>query len=262
MQTTMKIVFFLALCFVYCSSLPCQEITLERGGSFSSHPYVIFLYGPPGSGRSKIAIKIEKEFSIPHISFADLIFQYAQENSPLGQSLRSYLENSGDISDDQCIALFQKRLTESDCNKGCLIEGAPWSLQHAKALYTALIDSFSFLAINIDTDDQWLVTQVEKRLVCPSCGRVYNENSSLPQKAQVCDICSATLTKRQEDTPAILQAKLESYRRSIVPILEFFKEKNCFLLIEGDRTPESIFSLVSNQLMQRQIGKVQNHILE
>lgn len=241
--------------FGYCSfSLFSSEILTDQKEHNSNVPYIVLLYGPPGSGRSKIAVKIHQEFNIPHIAIAELILQYAQENSTLGNELKAYLEQGGDISDSQCIALFKKRLKEADCSRGCLIEGAPWSLSHAEALYNDLKDSFSILAINIDTDDNWLMTQVEKRLICPTCGRVYHEPFSLPKTPGICDICSKQLVRRQDDSPEAMRAKLDAYRNSIVPILSFFKEKNCFILIEGDRTQDAIFSLVSNSLLEKHIG--------
>lgn len=214
-------------------------------------PCLVFLYGPPGSGRSKVAIKIQQNFSIPYISFAELINEYAHEASSLGHSLHDYLKEGGEIPLDLFITIFKKRLSEKDCSQGCLIEGAPWTLQQAHALYDSLQDSFSFLAINIDAQDQWLVTKAEKRLVCTNCGRVYGDPAQQPRKQGTCDTCSGALIRRHEDSPEILKSKLATYRTTVVPVLAFFEEKKSLVLVEGDKTFDSIYFQVSSCLNQR-----------
>lgn len=214
-------------------------------------PCILFLYGPPGSGRSKIAIKIQQNFSVPYISFAELINQYAHESSSLGCSLQEYLQEGGEIPVDLFIKIFNKRLSNADCVHGCLIEGAPWTLQQAQALYESLQSAFSFLAINIDAKDQWLVTKAEKRLVCTHCGRVYQEPFSSPKKPGICDSCPEPLTRRHEDTPEIMQSTLSAYRNAVVPVLAFFEEKNSLVLVEGDKTFDAIYFYVSSFLTQR-----------
>lgn len=215
------------------------------------HPCIVLLYGPPGSGRSKIAIKLQQNFSIPHISFAEVISQYAHESSSLGTSLKEYLQEGGEIPTNLFIEIFKKRLSNKDCSKGCLIEGAPWTLQQAQALYESLQSTFTFLAINIDAQDQWLVTKAEKRLVCTNCGQVYHEPFSSPKKPGICDTCPGTLTRRHDDSPETLKSKLFAYRNTTVPVLAFFEEKNSLVLVEGDKTLDSIYFYVLSCLTQR-----------
>jgi len=228
-----------------------QPPTSTKDNQEEHRPCLVFLYGPPGSGRSKIAIKIQQNFSIPYISFAELINQYAHDTTSLGTSLQEYLQEGGEIPLDLFIKIFSKRLSNEDCGQGCLIEGAPWTLQQAKALYESLQSTFTFLAINIDAQDQWLVTKAEKRLVCTNCGRVYHEPFSSPKKPGVCDTCPGTLTRRHEDSPEILKSKLSAYRNAVVPVLAFFEEKNSLVLVEGDKTFDAIYFHVSSFLTQR-----------
>lgn len=250
----MKAPWLLAL-FMICNSNPLLNGEEEtRTTPYSTIekdlPSMVFLYGPPGSGRSTIASKLHNDFSVPHLSFVDLLSTYAHEQDPLGERLTTYLQTGGDISQELFIEIFQKRLQDNDCAHGCIIEGAPWTLAQAQSLYDSFHTSFSFVALTINANDQWLVSKVQNRFVCPTCGRIYHEPFSHPKKEGVCDICLSTLTQRSLDTPEIMQTKLTNYRAAIMPVLDFFNTKHALITLEGDKTIDAIYYQVISSLSQ------------
>jgi adenylate kinase len=105
-----------------------------------------------------------------------------------------------------------------------------------------LSSRFQFLVVNIDASDEFLIQRVEGRLVCYSCGYVYDTSDLTKKTKTKCDICSSPLQRRQQDTPEVMKAKLEAYRSQMSPLLALYKEQGILMQIPGDRKFDEVYT--------------------
>ncbi len=205
-------------------------------------PNILVLYGPPGSGRTKIAVKLNQHFDIPKVSFAELLADALHEDSQIGDRSREYMNVGGNIPIDLFWMILERRMKMKDCSLGCLWEGIPWTVEQARMAKEKLSKSFQFIVFSIDASDQWLIQRVEGRLFCSRCGRVYNDPHSIPKIDGICDICGHQLKRRIEDSPESVLARYQTYQTSMSPVLDFWNKQHLLKVISGDKNLDDIYN--------------------
>ncbi|MDB6081638.1 MAG: adk1 [Chlamydiia bacterium] len=230
------------LCFVLLTVISSIDAVETDGNK----PVVLLLLGPPGSGRSTLAVKLSKTFSIPHLTAASLLQDHIREDTEIGQKVRDYLNSRGYIPDTLILQMLYDYLKHQDKTQGFVLAGIPRTLEQAQELKKALSNQYQFLAMSICVSDEVLLLREEGRLVCQDCGRVYHKLFSPPHEAMKCDQCKKTLIQRDVDTPENLHKKLDEYRKSMEPVLTFYKNEEILREINGNCTFENTFEEVKS----------------
>ncbi|KAL9644942.1 hypothetical protein ABK040_004436 [Willaertia magna] len=203
----------------------------------------ILLIGAPGSGKGTYASRASKIFSIPHISSGDFIRQeISNPNSKLAQQFNSFVLEGKLVPDeivyDFIIEKIQSTLNNSNNkqSEGFLLDGFPRNLNQAKKLQSNPNGLKFDLVINLDLDEDIIVTKVTNRRVCSNCGMNYNfahikkegidMPPLLPKVEDVCDQCGAkhSLIQREDDREEVIRKRLKEYNELTFPIIEFYKE--------------------------------------
>jgi len=203
-------------------------------------PYFITLYGARGSGKTLLTVRTRQEFSFPTISLASLLTGLFLEETPLTKKARECERTGSNFPEEIYLSLLNERLKQPDCAQGVLFEDFPNTVEQAESLHTQLGKEFNFLAIVINTPDEWLIQRVEQRLVCRMCGKVYDE-SFPPNHKGLCDICSGPLEQRLDDSPDLIRSRLEAYKTKVSPLLDFYKEKQTLITISGEQNLEDVY---------------------
>ena len=220
----------LSVILALLSCLPCSG---EEGRD--SLPYLLILYGAPGSGRASMAVRVRKDFAFPSISLATLLSNHVLEGTSIGTKGQDYLAKGGSLPPELLTAMLCDRLKEIDCSRGALLEDMLLSIGQVTALQKQLSDRFQMLVVNIDASDDWLVQKASRRFICCNCGYVGDESESNRKEQISCDICSAPVQRRQDDSPEIIRSRLETYRAQLSPLFSFYLEKGILLQIPGNR---------------------------
>lgn len=228
-----SIVLHLMCCLVMACPLCGDDATESR-------PIILMLLGAPGSGRDVIAVRISSTYSLPHISTADLLLDYSEEESETGRITRDCL-NNGNIPDELLLRIITDRVRRTDCLGGFLLDGFPKTPEQAKALKSQLGVKYRLLPTYIRTSDEWLANFHEGRLVCTNCGRVYHLDRSPPQNEERCDLCGYELTQRNDDAPEYRKKLFENYRAKIVPLLTFYSQEGLLVEIDGNRPLDEMY---------------------
>lgn len=188
----------------------------------------IFL-GPPGAGKGTLAKQVSETYQIPHISTGDIFRANIKNQTPLGVKVKAIIDAGGLVSDDITCELVKNRLAEADAKNGYILDGFPRTIVQAEALEGfAKIDA----AVDFVIPDADVVERLGGRCVCKGCGAPYNITAAPPKVAGVCDKCGGELYTRDDDKPEAIQHRLDVYRESTAPLIDFYKSKN--LLVEID----------------------------
>lgn len=157
----------------------------------------ILLIGPQGSGKSTQAGILAESLGVPKITLGDIFRQITTEESEEGRRIKAILD-SGQLVDDVTAAnLIRNRLNQPDTKDGFVLDGYPRTLQQAN-IFDPEFDKVIYL--NVPKEE------VVKRLM--ERGRL-------------------------DDTPELINRRLDAYYQQTEPLLEHYKQKDILAEING-----------------------------
>lgn len=139
--------------------------------------------------------------------------------------------------------------------KGFLLDGFPRNInQSIELMKITKIDLF----VNIDLPKHILIQKLLGRRICQICDQNFNVASIKEEQFDMppllpssdCKICKGhpKLIMRNDDTEETIHHRLQSYENSYIPILDFFKKKNCvfinFQLQKGIKDFDRLYNIV------------------
>ncbi|HEY5099984.1 MAG TPA: adenylate kinase [Gaiellaceae bacterium] len=185
----------------------------------------ILLLGPQGSGKGTQAKKISATYGIPHISSGDLYREAIARGTELGKQVEPILAAGELVPDEITIPLIRDRLSRGDTTPGFVLDGYPRNLAQADALDEMLEDvgrTIEIVFVFYVPDRQQLVERLHKR--------AHEEN-------------------RPDDTPEVIQRRLETYERETAPLGEHYRTRLGNVVgIHADRSVQDVFQEISEAL--------------
>jgi len=183
----------------------------------------IVMLGPPGSGKGTYASRLTTIYGIPHISTGDMVRDEIKAQTELGNRIKAYSEKGELVPDEIIIHLLTERLKKPDCQKGFILDGFPRTIRQAEALEgISKID----LVVNLNVPDEIIIQRLSNRLTCRRCGAIYNRVTLRPKRDEICDKCGGELFQREDDKPEVIQERLNVYRTSTEPLIEYYRRTN------------------------------------
>ena len=206
----------------------------------------VILFGSPGSGKGTQATLLADFLGIRKISLGDILRGEVKKNSSLGQEVKSYMERGALVTD----GLVSRVIEENVDNSGFLLDGYPRNLDQAKRLEEILTSKNSDIdrVVYLDIDEQTIVDRLSKRRVCKSCGANYHLVSLPSKKEGICDKCGSQLTQRKDDDPQVIKKRWSVFTDEANKILEFYKDKNKLVKVDGRGDIKEIFERIKQEL--------------
>ncbi|MGB9779952.1 adenylate kinase [Caldanaerobacter sp.] len=211
----------------------------------------IVLLGPPGAGKGTQALKIAKEFDIPHISTGDIFRQNLKDNTELGRLAKEYMDKGILVPDEVTNRIVEDRLKREDCRKGFLLDGYPRNIPQAEELDKFLEEIGEPLTavLNIQVNREELIERITGRRVCPVCGATYHVKTSPPKVDNICDRCGSELIQRSDDKLESVVKRLEVYEKETKPLIDYYTKKGILLNIDGNRSIDEVFEDIKKALL-------------
>lgn len=183
----------------------------------------IILLGPPGAGKGTQAQLICQRYQIPQISTGDMLRAAIREGSALGQQAKSVMDAGGLVSDELIIGLVKDRLTQPDCENGCIFDGFPRTIPQAEALEKAgvTIDH----VIEIDVPDEEIVKRLSGRRQHAGSGRIYHLIYNPPKQEGLDDLTGEPLVQRPDDQEETIRRRLLSYHQETEQLVGFYQAR-------------------------------------
>jgi adenylate kinase len=205
----------------------------------------LILLGGPGVGKGTQAKMISKKYGIPQISTGDLLRAEIGKGSELGKKLEIILKSGELVSDEIVVALIKKRIKEEDCNKGFILDGFPRTINQADEL--AKITEIDYV-VSFECPDEELVRRISGRRICSDCGAIFHIYYNKPKNEGICDKCNGVLIQRKDDNEETVRSRLKVYKEKTEPLINYYKNKDNFLVIDANKPIEEIFLDVKEKL--------------
>ncbi len=211
---------------------------------------IFALFGPPGSGKGTQAKVLVEKLNIPQLSTGDMLREAIRQDSPLGSQAKTFMNKGQLVPDSLMIDLIRARIEAKDCQKGFMLDGFPRTVAQAEALDQMLKAQGLSLekVLSFVVDRQELVNRLSGRLVCSKCGASYHEVTKRPSKAGICDICGGAVIKREDDKPAVVETRLETFLASTKPVEDFYRAKGRLKEVDAQGSENEIFQRILNAL--------------
>ena len=179
----------------------------------------IVLLGPPGCGKGTQSKLLVDRNKFVQLSTGDLLREETSKNdSKLGLKVRELMESGELVSDDIVINLIIQKVEENK-NKSIIFDGFPRNLNQAKVLDESLqkvsvkLDSVIFFEIDFSV----LEERIKKRI---------KETNNLE--------------RRKDDNIETLLNRIEVFKASTLPIVDYYSEKGILSKINGMDTVETV----------------------
>ncbi len=206
----------------------------------------LILLGPPGTGKGTIARFINQRFSCEHISTGDLLREEVVSNTKTGKEIKEIM-NQGKLVDDSIVlAVLKKRILKS---KNFVLDGFPRNLKQAE-IFDALLNELGVSidsVLEIDSTEEIIIKRLTARRQCPKCKRIYGLD--VPAKKEgICNDDNEKLFIRDDDKEAVVKERLKLYKKTTLPLVDFYKKKGLLVKVDGNRSLQNIFGEVERVL--------------
>ena len=181
--------------------------------------------GPPGAGKGTQAQLLAALWKIPHISTGDILRACVVAKTALGEKAQAYMDAGELVPDQLLMDIVQERMNQPDASAGWILDGFPRTVPQAEFFDKLLCDvggagsksgkDCALRAVNLDVPDNVLVARLLSR-------------------------------GRQDDNEETIRRRLQVYREQTEPLIEFYRDRQQLVAVDGDRVME----LVTAQLQQ------------
>ena len=197
----------------------------------------LILLGAPGAGKGTVAKRLTTIDGSVQISTGDILRGAVQAGSELGKEAEAYMKRGDLVPDSLIMGIMEKRLQESDCQKGFLLDGFPRTIPQAEALKELLtkLDITLDMAVNIDVPKDVILDRLCTRRTCENteCQAIYNVKSSPTKQEGICDKCGSAVIQRDDETEEAISHRLQTYNDKTAPLIGFYEKEGLLKTVSG-----------------------------
>ncbi|MBV1896339.1 MAG: adenylate kinase [Rhodobacteraceae bacterium] len=195
----------------------------------------IILLGPPGAGKGTQARQLVETRNMVQLSTGDMLREAKDSGTEMGKIVADVMARGDLVTDEIVIGLIREKI-EGDNKGGFIFDGFPRTLAQADALGDLLAATNQTLdaVIEMEVDDDALVTRITARSTCGNCGEGYNDQFK-PQPADgKCSVCgSSDFKRRADDNEDSLRNRLMEYYKKTSPLIGYYYAKDALTKVNG-----------------------------
>jgi adenylate kinase len=197
----------------------------------------VIMMGPPGAGKGTQADLFARERGLPKISTGDILREGIREGNATALAAKARIDRGELVDDAMIIAIVAARLAKPDVSRGFVLDGFPRTVAQAQALDELMerIGADPLIVIDVAVPEQELVRRLAGRRICSVCG-----TNADPSAAETCQKCGGSLVQRADDNQDVVRERLRVYHQSTRPVLEYYRERPSFRVVNGAQAPERV----------------------
>lgn len=192
----------------------------------------LLMIGAPGAGKGTQAEQIATHFGLTHISSGDLFRQHVARKTAIGRVAKAYLQRGDLVPDAVVMDMLYKPVTKANQGAGYVLDGFPRTVEQAEAEYSV-------------AKDLGVAVQAAVHLEVPTDDLV----ERLVARGQA--------TGRTDDTEEVITHRLEVYAEKTTPLLNYYREREQLVTVNGARAIDEVTwsVIVQLQRLQRQLSR-------
>jgi adenylate kinase len=221
----------------------------------------LIILGAPGSGKGTQAVKIKERYGVAHISTGDILRAEVAAESELGREAKAIMDAGRLVGDDIVLAMVGKRLSQSDCEQGWILDGFPRTRAQAEGLTTLLAeqDLEIDLGLLIQVKPEDVIHRLSGRRVHRATGRIYSrgdlahladENGAIPAEGPAPD-GEGSFFQRDDDQEATVRDRLEVYEAQTRPVIDYYQNLDKVVEVDGSQPMSDVTDALISILRDR-----------
>jgi len=217
------------------------------------------LMGPPGAGKGTQAPAIKDKYCICHLATGDMLRAQVAKKTPLGREAKKIMDAGGLVSDEIMVNMIKNELENNqECSNGFILDGFPRTVTQAEKLDDMLSSRSQKLmhAVELQIDDQLLVSRITGRLVHPASGRSYHKFFNPPKQEMRDDVTGEPLIQRSDDNEETLKKRLGTYHSQTTPVVQYYQKTGIWKPIDASQEPgqvwQSLLKVLENKSARSQ----------
>ena len=178
--------------------------------------HLLFL-GAPGAGKGTQAELLSQTNSYLHLSTGELLRKEIEMKTNLGKTVQDTINRGELVSDELVLKIVSQNLDKN--NNGWILDGYPRNLSQAGSLNKMLIEINQPLEVvfYLDIPEDVLI----KRLL---------------------------LRGRKDDTEETIRTRVDIYKKTTQPLIQFYKDLSLLHYIDADRDLKTISSDIKQKM--------------
>ncbi len=168
----------------------------------------IAIFGPPGAGKGTQAKKLAKKYKLAYISTGNILREEIKEGTELGKAAKEIIDRGELVSDEIIVRIIEERIKTNLDVEGILFDGFPRTYAQAYILEGLLLKMNTKLTcmLSLEVPKKELMRRMLKR---------------------------SGLEKRSDDKKEIIQKRFKEYEKKTIPVIEFYKEQEKYVQVDG-----------------------------
>lgn len=198
----------------------------------------LVLLGPPGAGKGTQAERFARERGLLKVSTGEILREAVQAQTPLGLKAKATIDAGKLVDDATMIGIVRERLLQPDAMRGFVLDGFPRTVAQAEALDAIMAerDGGPLVVVEVVVPQAELVRRLSWRKICGTCGF----NADPFDRGDRCRRCGGELVQRSDDSEAVVLKRLGIYDRDTKPLVEYYKRRPAFRVVNGAQAPEQV----------------------
>lgn len=217
----------------------------------------LILLGGPGVGKGTQGELLSRRLGICHLSTGDL-FRAAgnrkeSEQTPAMVEAMKYMRHGDLVPDSTVWDLVREQKDSLLSREGFLLDGFPRTLVQAELLKRFLDNEKLALSAVVDYEmpQTEIVVRLSGRRMCRNCRSAFHVTWRPPTIEGVCDDCGGPLYQREDDNAASIAIRLEAYRHSTAPLIQFYKNLGLLTPVDALGSAEDVYARTLAALQAR-----------
>lgn len=208
------------------------------GTGQASSPLRIVFMGPPACGKGTQAVVLSEYLGLPIVVTGEMLRRSAAAGTPGGLAAKEYMDQGLLVPDSVLFQLVEETLSQPQYDHGVLLDGYPRTIAQAEFLDRLLATRGQAIThvLYLSVADEILVRRQAGRLICRSCGKVYNRYSLPPAVDGQCE-CGGELYQRSDDSEETIRKRLEVYQVNTSPLIAYYRDRGLLHEIDGVGDP-------------------------
>lgn len=205
----------------------------------------LVIFGPPGAGKGTQASLLEKRRGLVQIATGDIIRTAIQEETPVGQEAKAYVEE-GELVPDEVVRRLAEEAIARENYDDFVLDGYPRTRQQAEWLTEFLVEEGTPLdaVVKLSVPDDVVVRRLSRRRVHKETGEIYHLDHDPPPE----DIQSEYIVQREDDKPETVRHRLHVYSEETQPLVEYFTQRGELVTVNGEGDIEEVYERITEVL--------------